>query len=210
MVRKFPIETPSRIFTEEIDDAECVRQHNFFHLPTRMLCLCLALTNVLLSVAPLSSSFVTMTVSIPHSVVNSDSLSQDADCLREGYDYEALAFSRHIVDLEFEKETMKPEKAIEAPRNAGIEMKRPTQGHVSDQKAPTGTERATHQARERIEDDDERLALRKGDMPPPVPERVANPKSREDRTVEDFRQNSEKMHRATSEYAHTKAWFDNP
>ena len=46
-------------------------------------------------------------------------------------------------------------------------------------------------------------------MPPPVPERVANPRIREHRAVQNFRQNSETMHRATSEDAYTKAWFDN-
>ena len=47
--------------------------------------------------------------------------------------------------------------------------------------------------------------MRKGDIPPPVPERVANLRIREDRAIQEFRQNSEKMHRATSEDAHTKA-----
>ena len=59
-----------------------------------------------------------------------------------------------------------------------------------------------------IEDDDERLATRQSDMPPPAPERVANPRIREDRAVQDFQCNSEKMHRATYEDAYTKAWFD--
>ena len=77
------------------------------------------------------------------------------------------------------------------------------QDRVSDQKAPTGTERASYQVREAIEDDHERLATRRGDMLPPVPERVANPKIREDRAVQDFRQNSEKMRRATSKDACT-------
>ena len=151
-----------------------------------------------------------MAVSIPHWVVKSDRLSQDEDSLREDYYYEALAFSRHTINLEFDEETMKPEKATEAPRNAGIDpstmkMKQWYQGHdrVSDQKAPTGTDRASCQAREPIEDDDERLATRRGDMPPP-PERVANPKIREDRAVQDFRQNSEKMHRATSKRTPTQ------
>ena len=73
---------------------------------------------------------------------------------------------------------MKPEKATDAPRNAGIDpstmkMKPWYQGHdrASDQKTPTGTDRASNHAREPIEDDDERLAMRQGDMPPPVPER---------------------------------------
>ena len=90
-----------------------------------------------------------------------------------------------------------------------MKMKQWYQKHhrVSDQKAPTGTDRASCHAREPMEDDDERLATRQGDMPAPVLERVANPKIREDRAVQDFRQNSEKMHRASKD-AYTKAWFD--
>ena len=50
--------------------------------------------------------------------------------------------------------------------------------------------------------------MRKSDMSPPAPERVANPRTREDRALQEFRQNSEKMHRATYEDAYTKAWLD--
>ena len=50
--------------------------------------------------------------------------------------------------------------------------------------------------------------MRPGDVPPPVPERVANLKIREDRTVQEFQSNSEKMHRATYEDAYTRAWFN--
>ena len=78
---------------------------------------------------------------------------------------------------------------------------------VSDQTAPTGTDRACYQIREPIEDD-ERLATRRGDLPPPVLERIANPRIREDRAVQDFQYNSEKMHRAAREDAYTRAWFD--
>ena len=99
---------------------------------------------------------------------------------------EALAFSRLTIDL-VDGETMKPEKATEAPRNAGIDpstlkTKQWYQKHnrLSDQKAPAGTNRASYHARELNEDDDERLAMRKGDIPP---ERVANPRIRKDRTV---------------------------
>ena len=134
----------------------------------KMLCLCLAPMNLLHSVAHPSSSFVTMAISIAHWVVNSDRLSLDENRLREDYCYEALAFSRHIIDLEFDDETMRPEKATEAPRNAGIDpitmkMKQWYQKHnrVSNQKAPTGTDRASYQAREPIEEDDERLAMTK-------------------------------------------------
>ena len=58
--------------------------------------------------------------------------------------YEALAFFRHTIDLELDEETMKPEKATGAPRNAGMDpgtmnMKQWYQGYdrVSDKKAPT-------------------------------------------------------------------------
>ena len=179
-----------------------------------MLCLCLALMNLVHCVALPSSSMVTMAVFIPRWVVNWNRLSPEEDRLREDYFYEALAFSRHTIDLEFDDETMRPEKATEATRNAGRDpstttMKQWYQKHnrVRHQKAPTGTNRAPCHARDPIEDDDERLAMRHGDMPPPVPERIAHPRIREDRAVQDFRQNSEKMHRA-SEDAHTKAWFD--
>ena len=50
--------------------------------------------------------------------------------------------------------------------------------------------------------------MRQGDRPPPVPERVANPRIREDRAVQDFQYNSEEMHRGTHEDAYTRAWFD--
>ena len=47
---------------------------------------------------------------------------------------------------------------------------------ASDARGSTGTKRASYQAREPFEDDEERLAMRQGGMPPPVPERVANPR----------------------------------
>ena len=49
--------------------------------------------------------------------------------------------------------------------------------------------------------------MRQDDVPPPVPERVGNPRIREDRAVQEFQLNSETMHRATSKDAYTKAWF---
>ena len=80
-----------------------------------------------------------------------------------------------------------------------------TRSRERDQKAPIGTDRASYHAREPIEDDDERFSMRKGDVPPPVLELVASPRIREDRKVLEFRQKSEKMHRATSEDVHTQA-----
>ena len=72
---------------------------------TRMLCLCLALMNLLLSVALPSSGFVTMAVSIPRWVVKSDRLSPDEDRLREDHFSEDVAFSRHTINLEVDEET---------------------------------------------------------------------------------------------------------
>ena len=95
MVRNIPNRTTIKDFTEEIDEPRFVRQDNSFHLLTRPLCLCLALMNFLHSVAPPSSSLVTMAILTPHWVVNSDRLSPEEDRLREDNYYGALAFSRH-------------------------------------------------------------------------------------------------------------------
>ena len=157
--------------------------------------------NLPFSIAPPSSSIVPMAVSL---------------CVEsEDYYHELLAFSRHRINVELDEENMKPEKATMVPRNAGInpstmKMKNWYQepDPVSDKNSLTGTDRPSYQAREQIEDDDERLAMRQGDMPPPVPERVANPRIQEDRAVQDFQRNSEKTHRATHEDAYTRAWFD--
>ena len=93
-----------------------------------------------------------------------DRLSLDDDRLREDYKYEALAFSRHSINLELEEEIMMPEKATKAPRNSGIDpstmrMEQWYQGkdclsdksqwqlpsnRVSDKKSPTGTDRESH------------------------------------------------------------------
>ena len=146
---------------------------------------------------------------------------RNADQRREDYYCEALAFSRHNIDLELDEENMKPERLIKAPEIAGINEKwyRNQLAKVmilcvrlqvarAIQRAPSGTDRTEYEVREPIEDDEEGLAMRPGDVPPPVPERVANPRIREDRAVQKFLQNSEKMHRATYEDAYTRAWFN--
>ena len=53
-------------------------------------------------------------------------------------------------------------------------------------------DRTSHQVRVPIENDEERLAMKRGDKPPPVPERVADPSIREDHAVQEFRSNSDK------------------
>ena len=79
MVRNIPNRNTIKAFTEEIDETELVIQYNSSHVLMRMLCLCLALMNLLLHVATLSSSLVTMAITIPHWVVTSDFFSQVGD-----------------------------------------------------------------------------------------------------------------------------------
>ena len=59
-----------------------------------------------------------MAVLRPQCVVRSDRWSLDDDWIREDYFYEAIAFSRHSINLELDEESMEPEKATKAPRNA--------------------------------------------------------------------------------------------
>ena len=81
----------------------------------RLLCLCLALMTFLLSAAPLSFSFLTKASLKPSGVERVNSWTRKADQRREDCYYEALAFSRHSIDLELDEQNMKPEKATKAP-----------------------------------------------------------------------------------------------
>ena len=44
--------------------------------------------------------------------------------------------------------------------------------------------------------------MKKGEMPPPLPKRVPNPRVRDDRALHEFFSNSDKMHRATLDDAY--------
>ena len=50
--------------------------------------------------------------------------------------------------------------------------------------------------------------MKRGDMPPPLPNRVANPRIREDQALHEFYLNLDKIHRGASDDAYTQAWFD--
>ena len=106
--------------------------------------------SLLFSISAPSSSFVPMAVLKPRCVESQD------------YYYEALAFCRHSINLKLNVENMKAKKATMAPRNAGINPREPDR--ASDKNSLTGTGRPSYQARELIGDDDERLAMRQGDM----------------------------------------------
>ena len=141
----------------------------------------------------ITSSCVTMAVFKPRGV-KSDTWSRGDDQLRADQNYEALAFPSTQYQSESDEESMKPEKATMAPRNSGNKSKY----HENEEIEPGTRSRERHEGahgngqsilsvREPIEDDEERLSMRQGDVPPPVSEPVANPRIREDRAVQDFR-----------------------
>ena len=77
----------------------------------------------------------------------------------------------------------------------------PEQDRASDKTSLKGFDSSSYWACGQIEDDEERLEMRQGDLPPPVPERDDDPRIREDRAVQDCQRNPDKMHRATHEDA---------
>ena len=121
--------------------------------------------------------------------------------------------SRHSVDLEFNEEVVKPERFIEAPDHTGFNpdtmrvsgwyQKTTSKGNVPhfssfSRTSDTCFETYLTSERELIEDDDERLAMKIGDIPLQLPRRVSNPKIPDDQALNGFFSNSAKMHRATS------------
>ena len=172
-----------------------------------------------------SPSFDTMSSSTPIGVGKVNRWTKNSAQHLENSYYEALAFSQQNIVLVFDEETMKPERLTEAPENASIDpgtmrvskwYQEPTRedddSHFSSSSRVsdvfTGTNKTSYQGREPMEDDEDRLAMKRGDMPPPLPERVTNPRIREDQVLHEFDSNSDKMHRATSDDAYTQAWLD--
>ena len=140
----------------------------------------------------------------------------------ETYCYESLTFF-----LELDEEVMKSVRLTETSENAGLnpdfmkvskwyqEMSREddvphfsSSSRMSD--VANGTERTSYQARETIEDDEERLTTKKGDMSPPLSRKVSNMRIRDDQALalHDFFSNSDQMHRASSGGTYTQACFD--
>ena len=189
----------------------------------RTLCLCLVLMTIFLSVSLFYPSFVTMSSSAPGGVRRVNRWTRNAEQRRENFYVEALAFSRHNTNLVLDEENMKPERLTNAPENAGIDPRTmrvsnwyqestredddphsPSSNRVSDL---TGANEMSYQLRE-PENDEDKLAMKRGDMPPPLPQRVASPRSREDQAIQEFQSKSDKMHRATSDDDFTQAWVD--
>ena len=61
---------------------------------------------------------------------------------------------------------------------------------------------------EPIEDYEERLPMKIGDMLLPLPGRVSYLRIRDDQALNEFCWNSDKIHPAASDDVHTQAWFD--
>ena len=155
------------------------------------------------SVSLFSSSSVTMSSSKPIGVGRVNRRTRNSAERLENYYNESLAFSLHNIDLVFDEENMKPERLTEAPENAGSDPGTmrvstwyqeptredddphiPSSSRVSD--VLVGTNRTSYQVREPIENDEERLAMKRGDLPPPLPKRVANPRIGEDQALHEF------------------------
>ena len=96
---------------------------------------------------------------------------------------------------------MKPERFTEAPDHARFNpdtmrvckryQKTTRHGHVShfssfSRTSDTLVETGWTSAREPIEDDEERLAMKINDMPPPLLGQVSNPKIRDNQVLNDF------------------------
>ena len=160
---------------------------------TKMITLymCIVKVTIFLSVSPsFSSSVVAMWTSRPAGLcrINRWTKNSAEQAGRfENYFYESLDFSRHSVDLDFNEEVMKPERFTETPDHAGVNpdtirvskwcRKTTLKGDVShfssfSRTSDTFVEINFTSEREPIEDDEERLAMKIGDMLLPLPGRV--------------------------------------
>ena len=159
------------------------RIYSFMKMMT--LYMCMVVINIFLSASPsFSSSVVTMSTSRPIGFCRSNrwtkNSAEHAERI-ENYFYESLAFSRHSVDLEFDEEVMKPERLTGEPDSASFPpdtmkvskwyQEATRKGDVShfSSFSPTSdafVETDWTSVSEPIADDEERLPIKIGDMPP--------------------------------------------
>ena len=100
---------------------------------------------------------------------------------------------------------MKPQRLTKAPENGeDDDPHSPSSNRVSDL---AGADKMSYQVRKRIENDEDKLAMKRDDMPPPWPQRLANPRIQENQALPEFHSKSDKMHRATSDDDFTQARF---
>ena len=103
--------------------------------------------------------------------------------------FDALAFSRHNEGLVFDEENLEPEQLTRALENAGIDPRTMRVSKWCQEPAPKDDDSQSPSTTRvsdvveviipdtrAIEIDEEGLAIRRGDMLPPVPKRVENPR----------------------------------
>ena len=137
----------------------------------------------------------------------------NANFCDEDYHYDSLVFCQHHIDLEFDENKMEPARQEEGSSYVGLDPV-----FMSDNSQPPASKkmnqdccranRSQYQLPRSDAKDEERLAKRKDDMPPPLLRRTDNPKIREDLALLAFCSNTDKIHYATSEDAYAKAWFN--
>ena len=87
----------------------------------RTLSVCLVFTIMFLSVSPFSPSLVAMSSLAPSGVHRVNRWAEKAEQRLENFYYEALASSRHDINLEFDEENLKPDRLTKAPGYASID-----------------------------------------------------------------------------------------
>ena len=89
-----------------------------------------------------------------------------------------------------EPSTMRISKWYQESTREDDDSHSPSSNRVSDF---TGADRMSYHVQEPIKNDEDRLAMKRGDMPPPLPQPVANPRIREDQALQEFHSKSGKM-----------------
>ena len=131
-----------------------------------------------------------------------------ADLCGEDFFYDAVVLCQRHINLVFDEDKMEPARLEEAPKTLGMsQWKREpvcegNNPHLLSlsrvSQVVTGTNRPSYKIRRPTENDEARLTKKKGEMPPPLPGRIDNPRIREDPALLEYYSISDKIHRATS------------
>ena len=145
---------------------------------------------------------------------------KNANLCGEDYYYDSLVFCQRHIDLEFDKKELNHQDKKRCLDPISIRMSQwysePICGGNDSQpiaftrmnEDSSGTKRSQYQIPRPVVKDEERLARRKDDMPPPLTRRTNNPRIRDLPALTEFYLNTDKIHHATSEDACAQAWFN--
>ena len=137
-------------------------------LLVRILCLCSVLMTIFLSVAPFSQFFVTMSSSAPRDIRRVNRWTLCSFGILPA-DHELVICEENMKSERLTKasdpSTMRISGWYQEPTREDDDPHSPSSNRVSDL---TGTERMSYQVRETIVNDEDRLAMKRGDMPPPL------------------------------------------